>query len=72
MIRVFFGEHHQDKVGVGIQYCLGAVIARMEGQETLRTLVQRLPTLRLHETPLTYQPSLTFRALTALSVTWTA
>jgi pimeloyl-[acyl-carrier protein] synthase len=56
--------------GTGIHHCLGVGIARMEGQETLWALAQRLPTLRLQDGPLTYQPSLTFRALTALPVTW--
>ena len=58
--------------GAGIHHCLGVTIARMEGQELLRALAQRLPALRLHDTPLAYQPSLTFRALTSLPVMWTS
>lgn len=33
--------------GFGVHYCLGAPLARMEGQIALRALVERLPDLRL-------------------------
>lgn len=56
--------------GSGIHHCLGVVVARMEGQETLNALAQRFPAIRLQPTPLTYQASLTFRTLTALPVSW--
>jgi cytochrome P450 len=35
----------------GIHYCLGAALARLEGQEAFRALVQRLPGLELVEDP---------------------
>ena len=56
--------------GSGIHHCLGVVVARMEGQETLIALAQRFPTLHLQSTQLAYQPSLTFRTLTSLPLTW--
>lgn len=33
--------------GLGIHYCLGSALARMEGQIAISTLLQRFPTLRL-------------------------
>ncbi|MCB0091173.1 MAG: cytochrome P450, partial [Caldilineaceae bacterium] len=33
--------------GFGVHYCVGAPLARMEGQIAINTLVQRLPNLRL-------------------------
>jgi cytochrome P450 len=35
----------------GIHYCLGAALARLEGQEVFKALVQRFPTLDLVEEP---------------------
>lgn len=33
--------------GMGVHYCVGAPLARMEGQIAINTLIQRLPNLRL-------------------------
>ena len=58
--------------GSGIHHCLGATLARLEGQEALRLLVERFPKLNL-EVPaqyLSYQPSITFRSLKSLPVSW--
>jgi cytochrome P450 len=35
----------------GIHYCLGAALARLEGQEAFKALTQRFPTLELTEEP---------------------
>jgi len=35
----------------GIHYCLGAALARLEGQEVFKGLTQRFPTLKLAEEP---------------------
>ncbi len=58
--------------GAGIHHCLGVVVARMEGQETLLALAQRFPKLHLQPEPLSYQASLTFRTLAAMPVAWSA
>jgi cytochrome P450 len=56
--------------GAGIHYCLGASLARIEGQEVFRALAERFPALRLETEELAYQPSIQFRSLTSLPVAW--
>ena len=56
--------------GQGIHFCLGAPLARMEGQIAFTTLLRRLPNLRL-KTPshsLRWRPSIFLRGLAALPV----
>src|SRR5918996_4771747 len=56
--------------GKGIHHCLGAPLARMEGQIALGTLLRRMPDLRLKGSPesLTWRPGLVLRGLTGLPV----
>jgi cytochrome P450 len=56
--------------GSGTHHCLGATLARVEGQEVFRELAERFPNLRTEPEDLEYQPSITFRSLKALPVTW--
>jgi cytochrome P450 len=56
--------------GSGIHYCLGATLARIEGQEVFRALAERFPSLRLDTDRLEYQPSIQFRSLKSLPVVW--
>ncbi len=56
--------------GSGIHYCLGATLARVEGQEVFRALAERFPALRLEAESLEYQPSIQFRSLKSLPVAW--
>jgi cytochrome P450 len=56
--------------GSGTHHCLGATLARVEGQEVFKALAERFPDLRLETDELEYQPSITFRSLKALPVTW--
>ncbi|MEP7345445.1 MAG: cytochrome P450 [Gemmatimonadaceae bacterium] len=56
--------------GSGVHYCLGATLARVEGQEVFRALAERFPNLRLDSEALEYQPSIQFRSLKSLPVAW--
>ena len=56
--------------GKGIHHCLGAPLARMEGQIALGTLLRRMPDLRLKGSPesLTWRPGMVLRGLKGLPV----
>jgi cytochrome P450 len=56
--------------GQGIHYCVGAPLARLEGQIAIQTLVERMPDLGLAKAPdaLRWRPGLTVRGLEALPV----
>lgn len=58
--------------GHGIHYCLGAPLARLEGQIALGTLLRRLPELRLAvpEAELRWRGGLIMRGLRSLPVTF--
>jgi cytochrome P450 len=55
--------------GLGLHYCIGAPLARVELQAALQTLSQRLPNLHIIEKP-EYQPKNVFRYLKALRVAY--
>ncbi len=44
-------DNHHLTFSHGIHYCLGAALARLEGQEVFAALTQRFPTLELAEEP---------------------
>ncbi|MDE2795318.1 MAG: cytochrome P450 [Gemmatimonadota bacterium] len=56
--------------GSGIHYCLGATLARIEGQEVFRGLAERFSRLELAADRIEYQPSLQFRSVKSLPVRW--
>jgi cytochrome P450 len=56
--------------GNGVHHCLGATLARVEGQEVFKALAERFPGLEVEMEDLEYQPSITFRSLKSLPVTW--
>ncbi|MGO4635636.1 cytochrome P450 [Streptomyces sp. 2RAF24] len=60
--------------GHGIHYCLGAPLARLEGQTALATLLTRLPDLRLGADPaeLRWRGGLIMRGLRTLPVEFSA
>ncbi|MEE1929420.1 cytochrome P450 [Streptomyces sp. TRM 70351] len=59
--------------GHGVHYCLGAPLARLEGQRALATLLRRLPDLRLAAEPddLRWRGGLIMRGLRTLPVEFT-
>jgi cytochrome P450 len=58
--------------GLGAHYCLGAPLARLEGQIAINTLLQRLPDMRLAVAPesLHLRSGLILRGLKSLPVTF--
>ncbi|GHB03274.1 cytochrome P450 family protein [Streptomyces chryseus] len=60
--------------GHGIHYCLGAPLARLEGQTAIATLLRRLPDVRLAGDPadLRWRGGLIMRGLRTLPVEFTA
>jgi hypothetical protein len=56
--------------GYGIHFCLGAPLARLEGQIALRSLTQRFPKLHLESNELRYRNQITIRGLAELRVAW--
>lgn len=65
-------ENQHLAFGKGIHFCLGAPLARLEGQIAFSTLLRRLPNLRLAGDPeqLTWNANPMLRGLTSLPVTF--
>jgi cytochrome P450 len=56
--------------GFGIHFCLGAGLARAEGQIALETLLRRTPDLQLQSADQEWRPTVAFRGLERLPVTF--
>ncbi|MEZ4519703.1 MAG: cytochrome P450 [Chloroflexota bacterium] len=56
--------------GGGIHYCLGAPLARLEGEIAFATLAQRLPNLELATDTVSYKDNYVLRGLESLPVTF--
>jgi len=67
--RLDLGRLDNDHVafGLGIHHCLGAPLARLEGQVAFAALAERLPGLRVVESP-AWRPTILGRGLDALPV----
>jgi cytochrome P450 len=53
---------------VGPHFCLGAALARLEGQVALQTLLRRFPTLRLETSTIEWKPNVFLRGPRTLPV----
>jgi len=54
--------------GFGVHFCLGAQLARLEGQIALRALIERFPRLALATETVRYRPNPVLRGLESLPV----
>lgn len=54
--------------GHGLHYCVGAALARLEGQISINAMISRLPELRLEFEDLQWHRNLTLRGLKSLPV----
>lgn len=62
------GNQKNVSFGAGIHFCIGAPLARLELQTSLKVLFERMPNLKLKEAP-SYRNSFHFRGLERLLVT---
>ncbi len=57
--------------GGGLHFCLGAQLARIEGEIAFRRLLERLPSMRLvNPDDVTWKPTVTLRGLVELPAEW--
>ena len=61
-------ENRHLAFGLGVHFCLGAPLARIEGQVAIGEMVRRFPKMRLLEDPPPYKPNFTLRGLASLRV----
>jgi len=69
-LNVAHGDSHHMAFGLGIHFCLGAPLARLEGEIAFATLLRRLPDMRLAISPddVYWRSTLTLRGLSALPI----
>jgi pimeloyl-[acyl-carrier protein] synthase len=63
-------ENRHLAFGMGIHYCLGAPLARLESQITIGLLLQQFPNLRLLDAQPQWRDTIGFRGLQRLDITW--
>jgi cytochrome P450 len=61
-------ENRHLSFGLGVHFCLGAPMARVEGEIAFSTLFKRFPNLRLETDEVKWQQSVVFRGLKQLPV----
>lgn len=71
-LKVDREENRHLAFGQGIHFCLGAHLARLEGEVVFASLIRRLQKPQLATEQVEREPSLIFRALKALPITFEA
>lgn len=61
-------DHHS--FGLGAHFCLGASLARLEIQEAIGALVERVPGMKVDLAEVVYRPSLHLHGLESMPVRW--
>jgi cytochrome P450 len=69
-LNLLRAPNHHLAFGDGIHYCLGAPLARLQGQIAISTLVQRLPNLKLNTDKLEWRKNINIRGLKSLPVSF--
>jgi pimeloyl-[acyl-carrier protein] synthase len=65
-LAVTRADNHHVAFGHGLHFCLGAPLARLEGQIAMLTLLRRLPGLRLATDSVEWREGIMMRSLKAL------
>ena len=61
-------ENRHLAFGLGIHFCIGAPLARLEGTVAIETVLRRFPSLELEEQKLAWQDNVAMRVLKRLPV----
>jgi cytochrome P450 len=67
-LRLNRPENRHLSFGLGMHFCLGAPLARLESEIAFNALLRRFPNLRLKTAEVEWEPSLVFRGLKQLPV----
>ncbi|MDP9236932.1 MAG: cytochrome P450 [Chloroflexota bacterium] len=70
-LNIARAENRHIAFGMGIHFCVGAPLARVEGQIALSAIFTRLPDLQLSSEEPEYKQNLTLRGLQSLPLTFT-
>jgi cytochrome P450 len=62
-------DNHHVAFGQGVHFCLGAVLARLESQIAISSVLARFPDMRLHGDPPEWEMRLVTRGLQSLQLT---